>query len=164
MRDYVKALNHFYLEHPALYEADHDPEGFTWINSISANENMLVFTRNAKKAGETLLVVCNFSPLVYEKHKIGVPFEGRYKEIFNSDSEVFGGSDVRNKRAKLSKKSECDGRENSIEITVPPMAVCIFSCTPEKIPVKVKPAAKPKAEEKKPAAKGKAKRESIKKA
>ena len=65
-----------------------------------------------------------------------MPFEGRYKEVFNSDSEVFGGSDVRNKRAKLSKKSECDGRENSIEITVPPMGIAIFTCTPEKVPVK----------------------------
>ncbi len=136
MHAYVKALNHFYLSHPALYEQDHNPEGFDWINNISANENMLVFTRKAKKAGETLLVVCNFSPLVYEKHKIGVPFEGRYKEIFNSDSEIFGGSDVRNKRARFTKKSECDGRENSIEITVPPMAVSIFSCTPEKVVVK----------------------------
>lgn len=136
MNDYVKALNHFYREHPALYEQDHEPEGFQWINCISANENMLVFTRQAKEAGETLLVVCNFSPLVYTKHKIGVPFEGRYKEIFNSDSEVFGGTDVRNKRAKLSKKSECDGREDSLEITVPPMGIAVFSCTPEKTAAK----------------------------
>ena len=136
MRDYVKALNVFLREHPALYEQDHEPEGFEWINNISANENMLVFLRKAKKGRETLLIVCNFSPLVYEKHKIGVPFEGRYKEIFNSDSEEFGGSSVRNKRAKLSKKSECDGRENSIEITVPPMGIAVFTCTPEKVPVK----------------------------
>ena len=136
MRDYVKALNTFLREHPALYEQDHEPEGFEWINNISANENMLVFLRKAKKGRETLLIVCNFSPLVYEKHKIGVPFEGRYKEIFNSDSEEFGGSSVRNKRAKLSKKSECDGRENSIEITVPPMGIAVFTCTPEKVPVK----------------------------
>ncbi len=140
MHDYVKDLNHFCLAHPALYEQDCLPEGFTWINNISANENMLVFTRQAGEAKETLLVVCNFSPLIYEKHKIGVPFEGRYKEIFNSDSEIYGGSNVRNKRAKLSKKSECDGQENSIEITVPPMGIAVFSCTPEKIPVKAKAA------------------------
>ena len=138
MREYVKALNHFCRQHPALYQLDHDPEGFTWINNISANENMLVFTRQSKKPEETLLVVCNFSPLVYEKHKIGVPFEGRYKEIFNSDSEMFGGTDVLNRRAKRSKKSECDGREDSIEITVPPMGIAVFSCTEEKAPVKEK--------------------------
>lgn len=49
MQNYVKALNTFYKEHPALYEMDYDPDGFTWINNISANENMVVFTRNTKK-------------------------------------------------------------------------------------------------------------------
>ena len=156
MRGFVKALNSLIKAHPALYADDCRPEGFQWINNISANENMLVFLRKAE--GETLLVVCNFSPLVYEKHKIGVPFEGKYKEIFNSDSEEFGGSDVRNKRVKTSKKSECDGFENSIEITVPPMGVAVFACTEEKLPVKEKktaakkPAAK-KAEPKKSSAK-----------
>ena len=145
MREYVKALNHFCLENPALYQLDHDPDGFTWINNISANENMLVFTRQSNKPEETLLVVCNFSPLVYEKHKIGVPFEGRYKEIFNSDSEIYGGTDVRNKRAKRSKKSECDGREDSIEITVPPMGIAVFSCIAEKGPEKEKAPAKKSA-------------------
>ena len=53
---------------------------------------MVVFTRNTKKKEETLLIVCNFSPLTYENHKIGVPYPGKYKEIFNSDSKEFGGS------------------------------------------------------------------------
>ena len=75
MQNYVKALNTFYKEHPALYEMDYDPDGFTWINNISANENMVVFTRNTKKKEETLLIVCNFSPLTYENHKIGVPYQ-----------------------------------------------------------------------------------------
>ena len=129
MRGFVKALNSFVKAHPALYERDCEPEGFQWINNISANENMLVFLRKADE--ETLLVVCNFSPLVYEKHKIGVPFAGKYKEIFNSDAEQYGGSDVRNKRVKTSKKSECDGFEDSIEITVPPMGVAVFTCKKE---------------------------------
>ncbi len=145
MREYVKALNHFYREHPALYELDHDPEGFTWINNISANENMLVFTRRSKKQAETLLIVCNFSPLIYERHKIGVPFEGRYKEIFNSDSELFGGTDVRNRRVKSSKKSECDGLEDSIEITVPPMGIAVFSCTEGKVKKERKASSKERA-------------------
>lgn len=53
---------------------DYDPEGFEWINSISANENMLVFTRNTEKKEDTLLVVANFSPVTYEKHTVGVPW------------------------------------------------------------------------------------------
>ena len=161
MRGFVKALNSLIKAHPALYADDCRPEGFQWINNISANENMLVFLRKAE--GETLLVVCNFSPLVYEKHKIGVPFEGKYKEIFNSDSEEFGGSDVRNKRVKTSKKSECDGFENSIEITVPPMGVAVFACTEEKLPVKEKKtAAKKSAAKKAEPKKSSAKKEAVK--
>ena len=129
MQNYVKALNTFYKEHPALYEMDYDPDGFTWINNISANENMVVFTRNTKKKEETLLIVCNFSPLTYENHKIGVPYPGKYKEIFNSDSKEFGGSGVGNPRLKQSKKSECDDRADSILITVPPMSITVFSYT-----------------------------------
>ena len=161
MQGYVKALNSLIKAHPALYADDCRPEGFQWINNISANENMLVFLRKAE--AETLLVVCNFSPLVYEKHKIGVPFEGKYKEIFNSDSEEFGGSDVRNKRVKTAKKSECDGFENSIEITVPPMGVAVFACTEEKLPVKEKkPAAKKPAAKKAEPKKSSVKKETVK--
>lgn len=129
MQDYVKALNAFYVKNPALYQLDYDPKGFEWINNISANENMLVFTRNTRKKDEMLLVVCNFSPLVYENHKIGVPYPGKYKEIFNSDKKEFGGTGMVNPRVKPSKKEECDDRPNSISIKVPPMGISIFSYT-----------------------------------
>ncbi|MDO4344028.1 MAG: 1,4-alpha-glucan branching protein GlgB [Eubacteriales bacterium] len=129
MQTYFKALLEFYKTHPALYEKDYDPEGFEWINAISANENMLVFTRNAERKEDMLLVVCNFSPLVYDKHKIGVPYPGKYKEIFNSDRPEFGGSGNVNPRVKQSKQDECDGREDSILIKVPPMGISIFSYT-----------------------------------
>ena len=127
MEQYVKDLNQLYKKYPALYMLDYDPKGFEWINAISANENMLVFTRNTKKKEETLLVVCNFSPLVYENHKIGVPYPGKYKEIFNSDRAEYGGEGNVNPRLKQSKKEECDDRENSILIKVPPMGISIFS-------------------------------------
>ena len=105
---------------------DYDPEGFEWINSISANENMLVFTRNTEKKEDTLLVVANFSPVTYEKHTVGVPWPGKYKEIFNSDRKEYGGSGAGNPRVKQSRKEECDGRKDSITITVPPMSVLFF--------------------------------------
>ena len=129
MSQYMKALMKFYKSNPALYQMDYDPEGFEWINSISANENILVFLRKTKKEEETLLVVCNFSALVYEDYKIGVPFHGKYKEIFNSDREEFGGAGSLNPRVKTSKKEECDDRPDSIRIKVPAMSVTVFSCT-----------------------------------
>ena len=129
LQSYVKALLKLYHDQPALYAQDYDPAGFEWINNISADENMLVFLRRGSQEKEDLLIVCNFSPLVYENHKIGVPYSGKYKEIFNSDSKEFGGDGNVNPRAKSSKKSPCDDREDSIQILVPPMGISVFQCT-----------------------------------
>lgn len=129
MQDYMKALLTLYRENPALYQMDYQPEGYEWINCIASNENLLVYMRKTEKEDETLLVVCNFSPLVYENRRIGVPFHGKYKEIFNSDRAEFGGTGVVNPRVKVSKKESCDERENSIVIKVPPMGVSVFACT-----------------------------------
>ncbi len=129
MQSYMRELLKVYRENPALYALDDEPEGFDWINDISANENMIVFLRKTQKEDEDLLVVCNFSNVPYADHKIGVPFAGKYKEIFNSDREEFGGSGNINPRVKNAKKDECDGREDSIRVMVPPLGVSIFKCT-----------------------------------
>ena len=126
---YMKELLKFYRTHPALYELDEDPAGFEWINSISANENMLVFLRKGKREEDTLLIVLNFSALTYEEHKIGVPFSGKYKEVFNSDAQRFGGKGHVNPRVKNAKADECDMREYSIRVTVAPLSLQIFTCT-----------------------------------
>ena len=127
----MRTLNKLYLEHPALYEMDYDPEGFEWINCSYQNESMVMFIRRSKKAGETLLFICNFDNIEHEKFRVGVPFEGKYKEIFNTDAKEFGGSGRVNGRMKSSKKIEWDEKEDSIEVNIPPMSVSIFTCTPE---------------------------------
>ncbi|MCR4738738.1 MAG: 1,4-alpha-glucan branching protein GlgB [Lachnospiraceae bacterium] len=122
--DYIRDLLHIYRENPALYEMDNDPEGFEWINNISANENIVIFLR--RSAGQTLLCVHNFANLVFENHKVGVPYPGKYKEIINSDREKYGGKGNVNPRVKFSKASECDGRDNSITIKVAPLSTAVF--------------------------------------
>jgi len=129
MQEYTRVLNHFYKDTPALYELDYEEEGFEWINDISANENIIVFARKTKKLDDTLIVVCNFSGLEYEKYKIGVVSSGKYKEVFNSDSLKFGGHGCVNPRVKASKKEECDGRDDSIMIKVPAFGISIFKYT-----------------------------------
>jgi len=126
---FMKDLNHFYQEQPALYELDDDCDGFEWINNISSNECVIVFLRKTKKENETLLVVCNFANKCYENYKIGVPFAGKYKEVLNSNLEVYGGTGEHNPRVKRSAKEECDAREDSIRITVAPLSMSVFSCT-----------------------------------
>lgn len=130
LNHYIKTLNKFYLDYPALYEMDTLKEGFEWINSISTIENMVVFLRKTKNPEDTLLVVCHFANVERSNYKIGVPFKGKYKEILNSDSSEFGGSGYVNNRIRVSKKSECDMRENSIQIQIAPLSVSVFSYVP----------------------------------
>jgi 1,4-alpha-glucan branching enzyme len=129
---YVKDLNHLYREHPALYELDYDPDGFQWMDCASSQDNIVVFVRKTKKPEETLLVVCNFAPVQHDDYQVGVPFHGKYKEIFNSESEIYGGCGVTNPRVKTSKAEECRGRDESIKIQLAPLGVQIFTCTPVK--------------------------------
>ena len=129
---YVKALNELYYNTPALYEKDFHLDGFQWINCTSSKDNIVVFLRKTDRPEETLLVTCNFAPVTHEKFQVGVPFAGKYKEILNSEDKKFGGSGIGNSRIKASKKKEADGREDSIEITLAPLGVQIFSCTPVK--------------------------------
>ncbi len=142
MQDYVRALNHLYISHPALYQMDYDPDGFQWINCSYQEESMVMFLRKTKKKEETLLFVCNFDNVDHEKFRVGVPFYGKYKEIFSSDAKEFGGEGRLNSRAKTSKKIEWDEMEDSIEIHIPPMSVSIYFCTPGAEPEKKTAAAK----------------------
>ena len=138
-REYVKALNQLYRTCPALYELDDHPDGFQWMDCTSGQDNIVSFVRKTRKPEETLLVVCNFAPVQHDNYQVGVPFHGKYKEIFNSESEAFGGCGVTNPRAKTSKEEECSGREESIRIQLAPLGVQIFTCTPVKKQVKAEP-------------------------
>lgn len=125
----VKKLNELYTTKPALYEWDDKPEGFAWINSINSAENLLTFMRRTRKKESLLVVAANFSG-VEKQVKIGVPYEGSYKEILNTDAEEFGGSGMINKRAKRAVKKEWDDRPYSVSITLAPLSVSILEFRP----------------------------------
>lgn len=136
MRAYLHDLNELYRNHPALYAMDGNSDGFEWIQFTSYDENVVAFLRKTEKQEETILAVCNFSPVSYDSYRVGVPFAGKYKEIFNSDSEKFGGQGVVNARAKAAIHMECDNREFSLKLKLPAYGVAVFGCTPEKRDVK----------------------------
>lgn len=127
LRQYVSVLNSFYLAHPAMYAEDSKESGFQWISTLDADNSVIVFVRKCRE--ETLLVACNFTPVAHEKFRIGVPFAGKYKEIFNSDAKPYGGSGFVNPRVKQSKKERWDGKANSIECRLAPLSIQIFNCT-----------------------------------
>ncbi len=132
INNYVKDLNLFYLKHPALYENDFSEEGFEWISCMDADHSIIAFVRKSEDKKEQLLVLCNFTPVLYENFKVGVPFEGKYKEIFNSDKEVYGGTGCLNRKQQQSKEVGWDGRQHSITLDMPPFGVCIFQAIPKK--------------------------------
>ena len=130
MQSYVKELNTFYKTHPCLYETDSRYEGFEWVSSQDADHSVIAFIRKSLDGDENLLFVFNFTPVLQKKFKVGVPFHGKYKEIFNSDDVRFGGEGTKNSRSKTSKKVEWDGLEESMEIYLPPLSMVVFKCTP----------------------------------
>ena len=135
----VKDLNNMYLAHPALYQLDDEYDGFEWVQLMKYEENVIAFMRKTEKPEETILAVCNFAAIPYENYNVGVPFAGKYKEIFNSDDKKYGGNGVVNTRVKAAKKAECDEREYSITLKLPALGVAVFTCTPEE--TEKKPAA-----------------------
>lgn len=124
---FIKELNRFYSSHPALFTKDLSSSGFEWVDNLSHDENIVSFIRT-DGSSEDLLIVCNFANVFYEKYNTGVPFAGKYKELFNSDAENLGGTGRVNKRVKTSKAKPCNGRKDMITINLAPLSVCIFNC------------------------------------
>ncbi len=125
----VKDLNALYRENPAMYEADNSPEGFEWINNVSADDCYLTYLRKNLAGDEVLLVVANFSGVAKEI-TTGVPSCGKYKEIFNSDDVKYSGSGITNPRVKKSKKQEWDDREDSVTVKLAPLSLSILKFIP----------------------------------
>ena len=92
IQNYVKTINQFYKDHPALWKYDFNPKGYQWIDARNADESIFTFVRKTDNKKETLIFICNYTPLVYYSHRIGVPYLGEYEVIFDTDSIDFGGS------------------------------------------------------------------------
>ena len=124
---YVKKLLEIYKGHKSCYELDYDRQGFEWINSADAGQSQISFLRKGSSGKKNLLVVCNFAALARENFRVGVPNGGKYKLILNSDDAAFGGSGYfKTKKNQMAKNIGRDGREYSIEMTLPPLSVLIF--------------------------------------
>ncbi|MCR5102532.1 MAG: 1,4-alpha-glucan branching enzyme, partial [Butyrivibrio sp.] len=114
LENVIRDLNELYYKHPALYDLDVSDKGFEWINSIAAEECIVSFVRKSKDCKDMLLIVANFAGNE-KKMRIGLPEDGRYSEIFNSDDQSYGGTGIRNGVKIAAERKECDGRAYSIE-------------------------------------------------
>ncbi|MEH7074651.1 1,4-alpha-glucan branching protein GlgB [Neobacillus drentensis] len=116
---YVKFLTKVYKRSKALYELDFLQDGFQWIDANNSEQSVFSFIRKGKKEDETLVVVCNFTGVSYPVYKIGVPKNGEYREIFNSDHEEYGGSGLVNKKTIIAEEEPYHGLPHSINLTIP---------------------------------------------
>jgi 1,4-alpha-glucan branching enzyme len=122
----VKELNWLYRREPAMNEVDDDYAGFEWIDFRDAESSVISFLRYSRDRQQYLVFACNFTPVPRHNYRVGVPQAGRYAEIFNTDSEMFGGSNMGNSGAVWAAETQAHGRPASLSITLPPLAVVVF--------------------------------------
>ena len=130
LKRYCADLNKLLRSRPALYEQDFDPHGFEWIDCHNWEESVLAYLRKGKNPRDVLLAVCNFTPVPRAGHRLGVSQPGFYREVLNSDSAYYGGSNVGNGAGARAEPIPWHGRPYSIEVVLPPLAVVVFEPEP----------------------------------
>ena len=118
----VADLNHLYAAEPALHQVDFEWPGFEWIDANDGDNSVLSFIRRGRTAGDFVVAVFNATPVVRYGYRIGVPEPGTYREVFNSDAERYGGSNVGNEGNVRAVEAGHMGRPCYLELTLPPLA------------------------------------------
>jgi 1,4-alpha-glucan branching enzyme len=122
----MRELNRLYRSSPALYQVDFHSTGFEWIDFHDWEASVIAFLRRAEDPSDFILFCCNFTPVPRQGYEFGVPEEGFYEEILNTDSELFGGSNMGNGGCVSSRPIPKHNRPNSIAVTLPPLSVLAF--------------------------------------
>jgi 1,4-alpha-glucan branching enzyme len=126
LQTWMKHLNILYRGEPALYELDFVNEGFAWGDISDWEQSVVSFFRKGRSPGDTLLIVCNFTPVPRHHYRVGVPSSGRWREVLNSDSREYGGSGQGNFGGVGSMPAPMHGKYHSLTITLPPLGVVVF--------------------------------------
>ncbi len=126
LQRYVRDLNLVYRNEPALYQADFDWTGFSWIDANDSDNSVLSFIRYAKNPEDFLIILSNFTPVVREHYRIGVPRSGGYRELINSDQDIYGGSGVGNGLVINTLPEPCHAKEQTLSLTLPPLSTLIL--------------------------------------
>ncbi|MGI8649315.1 MAG: 1,4-alpha-glucan branching protein GlgB [Rubrobacter sp.] len=124
-QSFVKDLNAVYRETPALYERDFEGAGFEWLIGGDSGNSVVAFVRRAADPEDFVLVVCNFTPVVREGYRVGIPEAASYEEIINSDDSKYGGSGMANGKVATEEVPE-HGKVHSVSLTLPPLSVAVL--------------------------------------
>ena len=125
----VSDMNHFYQKEPALFEADYHSDGFFWVDCSDHECSVLSFVRQSREKDRLVLVVLNLTPILRTGYRVGLARNGYWKEVFNSDSGSYGGSNHGNLGGLESEEVPCHGQPSSAMLTLPPMSVTAFQWT-----------------------------------
>jgi 1,4-alpha-glucan branching enzyme len=127
---WVRDLNTFYRGEPAMHVLDCDPAGFEWVDCNDAENSVISLLRKSKAEDDSLLVVCNFTPVPRYNYQVGVPHGGRWDEVLNSDAPLYGGGGQGNLGGVGAAPVPCHGRPYLLNITVPPLGMVVFKRRP----------------------------------
>jgi len=125
MQDLVQDLNRLYRDIPALHDQDFQSEGFDWIDCNDANESVLSYQRRARD-GSCAIIALNLTPVPRNRYRIGLPYHVQYREVLNSDSQYYAGSNVGNAGLIQAEPIGWMGLPYSAEIALPPLAGVIL--------------------------------------
>jgi len=126
LKRWVRDLNTMYRGQPALYERDFENGGFSWVDCTDSQRSVVSFLRRGRNPGDELLIVCNFTPVVRENYRVGIPREGFWKELLNSDAPLYGGSGQGNYGGLEATPLPIHGQSFSLNMTLPPLGVLVF--------------------------------------
>ena len=121
LRLFVQDLNRVYAAEPALHQVDFDPAGFQWIDCNDSDNSVVSFIRRASAPDDFVVAVVNFTPVPRDGYRIGVPAAGAYQEVLNSDSDVYGGSNLGNAGAVFTEPVASHGHADSLRLSLPPL-------------------------------------------
>lgn len=129
IQKYVKDLNLLYQSHSSLYEEDYVEHGFEWLDCNDADRSIVSFIRRSKDSEDELIFICNFTPVVYENYRVGVPYNCEYMELLNSDSDLYGGTNIGNMGKVTSINEPLHGKDYSINVVIPPLSTLVLKPT-----------------------------------
>lgn len=126
VQNLIKDLNKLYKSEKSLFENSFTHEGFEWIDYSDHENTVLTFIRKGLKPEDFVIVVCNFTPILRENYRIGVPLKKNYKEIFNSDDKKYWGSDQKNKGLIKAEAISWQDKPQSISVNLPPLGIVVI--------------------------------------
>ncbi len=125
---WVGDLNRAYRQFPALHRGDHESWGFQWLVGDDADASIIAYARYSGQAGDgPIVVLANFTPVPRDGYRVGVPRGGYWREILNSDAEIYAGSGVGNRGGMHAEQFECRGHAHSLAVTLPPLGIVVFA-------------------------------------